>query len=405
MSSGFVAGKAVASITGPAGVALVGQFTNFIAIILTLSNGAINNGIVKYTAENDSKGINQSLLFTTALKISIFCSVVVGITLFLFAGPISNWIFKTPDEYTILVRIFSFCILLYSLNSLLISILNGLRQIKMYTLVNTMGSVVSLLLTLLLVFYFKLTGALYALILSQSIACIITCILLSKVSWFKWNAFKGKLDNSIAKNLLSFSVMALVSVLAMPLAQIIIRNHIASNLGFNSAGYWQAIMRVSDAYLMLFTTAFSTYYLPKLSSLHTDRELRIEIINGYKFVVPILLSSVIIIFFARHLIIKILFTSEFTQMENLFFFQLLGDLFKMLAWILSYLMLAKSMTKEYIITEIFFGVSYVFMCIILTNSLGLKGIVVAFAINYFMYMLCMLFLFRRLLFFKNQPSL
>ncbi|RYE13476.1 MAG: O-antigen translocase, partial [Rickettsiales bacterium] len=72
IASGFVAGKVVAMITGPAGVALIGQFTNFVSIILTVSNGAINTGVVKYTAENEKNEFKLKKLFSTALRISIY---------------------------------------------------------------------------------------------------------------------------------------------------------------------------------------------------------------------------------------------------------------------------------------------------------------------------------------------
>src|SRR5690606_17800592 len=110
-------------------------------------------------------------------------------------------------------------------------------------------------------------------------------------------------------------------------------------------GYWQGMMRISDGYLMLITTALSTYYLPKLSSLTTNKDLRNEIINGYKLIIPLVFSGCILIYFLRFFIIKLLYTTDFIAMENLFLWQLIGDFFKLSAWVLAYLMLAKAMTK------------------------------------------------------------
>ena len=49
--AGFVINKVIAIYVGPSGLAVVGQLQNFMSIITTISNGAITNGIVKYTAE------------------------------------------------------------------------------------------------------------------------------------------------------------------------------------------------------------------------------------------------------------------------------------------------------------------------------------------------------------------
>ena len=51
MLTGLISVKVVASIIGPAGVALVGQLNNFTSIAMTVSSGGINSGITKYIAE------------------------------------------------------------------------------------------------------------------------------------------------------------------------------------------------------------------------------------------------------------------------------------------------------------------------------------------------------------------
>ena len=58
MVTALITTKVVAIIVGPSGVALLGQLTNFVTIILNLASGGINNAITKYIAEykeSDSK--------------------------------------------------------------------------------------------------------------------------------------------------------------------------------------------------------------------------------------------------------------------------------------------------------------------------------------------------------------
>lgn len=103
----------------------------------------------------------------------------------------------------------------------------------------------------------------------------------------------------------------------------------------------------------------------------------------------------------RFFIIKLLFTQEFIIMEKLFFYQLLGDFFKMASWILAYLMVAKSMTKVFVITEIVFSFGYVILGYLCIHYFGIKGVSIAFAINYFIYFILMVVFFRKLLFSKE----
>lgn len=395
--SGFVASKAVAIFTGPPGVALIGAFTNFITIILTFANGAINTGLVKYTAEFNEDENELKALFSTSLKISIFCSTIVGIILILLAPYLSSLIF-IKQEYSNPIRVLGLTIILYSLNSLLISILNGKGQIKTYTIVNTVGTLVGLITTVVLVYLFKIQGALYALVLSQSVVFFVTASLIIKSSWFSWSFFNKSFDKSIAKKLSHYSLMAVITALTGPVSQILLRNILIEKLGLDSAGYWQGMMRISDGYLMLITTSLSTYYLPKLSSIKRDSELQLEIWKGYKIIIPLVFIGCVVIYIMRFFIIKTLYTSDFDKMQELFLYQLLGDFFKMASWILAYLMLAKAMTRLYVITEILFSISYVIISYFCIIYVGLIGITIAFAINYFCYFVLMLVIFRKLIF-------
>jgi PST family polysaccharide transporter len=195
--------------------------------------------------------------------------------------------------------------------------------------------------------------------------------------------------------------MAIIAALSVPISQILLRNILIHNLGINFAGYWQGILRISDGYLLIITTSLSTYYLPKLSSLKEDYDIRWEIYNTLKVVGPAVLFGCIVIYAFRYFIIKVLYTSDFLKMEPLFFWQLMGDFFKMIAWVIGYLMIAKAMTRIYIITDIGFSIAYVSLGYILVKVMGLQGITIAFAITYFIYLLLMVFIFRRILFSKS----
>ncbi|MNK88123.1 Lipid III flippase [compost metagenome] len=255
-----------------------------------------------------------------------------------------------------------------------------------------------MLFTVILVFYFQIIGALYALVLTQSIVFFVSLGLVVKSKWFSWSYFNQSFDKGLALKLSHYSLMAITSVLCIPVAQIVLRNLLISQLGINSAGYWQGMMRISDGYLLLITTSLSTYYLPKLASLKDEVDLRKEIFHGYKIILPFVFISCLIIYLLRFYITSILFSNDFKAMNELFLFQLIGDFFKIAAWLLAFLMMAKSMTKTYIITEVVFTFTYVFFSYISISIFNLKGISIAFAINYFIYFVVMVIIFRKLLF-------
>lgn len=397
IASGFIAAKVIAVLTGASGIALIGNFSNFIAIVLTFSNGAVNNGVIKYTAEGRENEKVLKSLFSTAFRISVTCSVAVGFFLICLAPQLSLLMFST-NIYRNVIYVFGFTIIFYSLNTLLVSILNGKGEIKTYTIVNTAGNLISLILTIVLVYFFKISGALYALVLSQSVLFFVSLFFIYKSPWFSFNFFTQRFEKKIARKLFNFSLMAITSAATVPISQLFLRNMVIDRLGIDQAGYWQGMMRVSDGYLVFITTSLSIYYLPKLSSILSKVELRREIFNGYKLILPIVIVSCFMIFYCRFFIIKILYTNDFLIMEKLFFWQLVGDFFKIASWILSYLMVAKAMTRTFIVTEIVFSLSYVALGYLFVNNYGIGGLSFAFAVNYFIYFVVMVVIFRKMVF-------
>jgi PST family polysaccharide transporter len=397
IASGFVSNKVVAVYTGPAGVAWVGAFTNFILIVFTFANGAINTGVVKYTAEYMGDEPKLRKLFSTAFRISVYCSAVVGVILLLFGSHLAGWVF-TSDIFILPVRVLGLTIILYSLNSLLISILNGRSQLSSYTIVNSAATTVGLFFTIILVYYYNIQGALYSLVLAQSVVFFISLALVIKSPWFSWGYFKERFDGKIAANLSNYSLMAIVAAFTVPLSQLVLRNMLIRETGIDGAGYWQGMMRISDGYLMIITTSLATYYLPVLSAIKTKSALRKEVFKVFRLVVPAVLTGSILIYGLRFFIIRILYTGKFEAMENLFFWQLTGDLFKVVSWLLSYILLARAVTRVYVAAEIVFTISYIGLGYLFVHLFELKGITIAFAVNNFIYFLVMVFMFRKLLF-------
>ena len=151
--SAFVINKVIALYIGPAGLAIVGQLQSFTSIITTFSNGAISSGIVKYTAEYQDIE-EKKKIFSSSIVISLICSLIISIFLFTFSGYLSELILK-DIQYSSVFIIFGATIFLFALNMVLISILNGQKEIKKYVLVNIAGSIFSLVFTSILIMQLK----------------------------------------------------------------------------------------------------------------------------------------------------------------------------------------------------------------------------------------------------------
>ncbi len=391
--SAFIINKVVAIYAGPTGLALIGQLKDFVTMLTNISNGAITQGIVKYTAEYQTIKEKQKI-FSTSIIISLISSFIIAIILFGFSEYLSELILK-DIQYSSVFLVFGSTIFLFALNTVLISILNGQKEIKKYVLVNIVNSIVTLILTSLLVVKFNIQGALYALVINQSIVFFVTLMFVLKSVWFKWEYFKQGVDKDSLIKLSKYSLMAITSAIAAPVSFLIIRNYIGENLGWDSAGYWQGIWYISSMYLLVVTTSLSVYYLPRLSEIENKVELKKEIFSGYKIIMPIVIISALMIYLFKEYVILIAFDEKFMPMMELFKWQLIGDVIKIASWLLAYLMLAKAMTKVFVSTEIIFSVLFVCLSILFINSFGLVGITYAFSLNYLLYLITMIFIFKK----------
>lgn len=396
MINGFVIVKIIAVYVGASGLAFIGQFQNFISILMSFATGAINSGVVKYTAEYREDEIEKQKLWSTAVRISLSATFFTSLMLILFHNYLSNLFFKT-DEYASLFIIFAITLVFFVLNSLLLAILNGQKEIKKLVAIGIVSSFVGLILTGLLSYFFGLYGALLSYTTGQAIVFFVTLIFVFKSNWFKIKLFTDSLDKGYLKKLGGYTAMALSSALSVPVSMVFIRTYIGENLSWDAAGYWDAIWKISAAYLMFVTTTLSIYYLPRLSEIKDNNELRHEIFNGYKVILPIVITIALSIFVLKDFAITLLFTKDFAPMKDLFLYQLIGDVLKIASWLLGYIMIAKAMTQSFIITEILFSVSFVLLSVFFIKFYGLIGVTMAFALNYLLHLFTMIFIFRNTL--------
>lgn len=391
--TGFIIAKVIALYSGPTGLAIVGQFQNLIQTVQSFSGSLVQQGVVKYVAEYREDIAQKSRILSSATIICISVSLVSGTILFFLRSYMANYL--KLAAYENIITLFSCTLILLSLNAFLLSVLNGEREIAKYNICNIINSLVGLFAMVYLIVRYNLYGGLLALVLSQSVVFFFTLCVVTKSKWFQLKNFIQGIDGESLYKLSQYALMAMVSSFVAPIAQMVIRNYIEHHLSWYAAGLWQAMLRISDGYLLLITASLGIYYLPKLAELQTTADLKKEIIAGYKTILPIISILATVVFICKYHIVRLLFSSQFLPMLSLFKYQLLGDVLKIGSWLLAYLMLAKAMTKEFILTEIFFSCSYVILTMIGVHCLGLIGAPVAFALNYALYWLCVAFIMRK----------
>lgn len=391
IASALVLNKILAVYVGPAGYAIIGQFQNAVSIVVSLAGGVVATGVTKATAQHFDDETKQHAVWQTAIRFSLGASLVTGVSLLFVGDWLSGWLLHRADMSSVFGWL-SLTLPAMAANNLLLAIVNGKKEVGTYVIANIIGSLLSLLVIGLLAYKFGLYGALVAFTINPAIALLSTAAMVARRDWFKAKSLWGQMNRPALRELAGFGAMGLTSALTVPVTFMLIRDHLAANLGLTDAGYWQASWKISDTYLMLVTSTLSVYYLPRLAEISTSPELKAEILKVYRFVMPIVAVGAVTIYLLRDFIIQTLFTSNFLPMRELFPWQLAGDVIKIGSWILGYILLGRAMVKFFVMTEVAFSISFYLLSCLLVSVFGLVGVSIAYAINYCLHWACMAFL-------------
>jgi O-antigen/teichoic acid export membrane protein len=396
MLTGFISVKVVALIIGPGGIALLGQLNNFSSIIMTGASGGINSGITKYVAEYKGSPSKVRLLLSSALQITITLSVIFGIVLILFANYFSQ-IILFDSSYSYVFVLFGITLTLYTLNGYLMSILNGFKEFDKFVKISIINSIFGAVVSVGLVYFWQLKGALISAVTYQSIAFFITVLMIRNSPWFATKNINVPFSKLVLKKYLRYSLMAIVSASTVPVTQLFIRGYVIEHLSATEAGWWEGMNRISGIYLLVITSSFGVYYLPRLSEINDKHELRKEIFTAYKVILPILIVCFFGVYILRDRIIQILFTPDFYPMRNLFGWQLIGDFFKISTWLIGVTFIAKTLTKLYIFNEIFFSLLFIVASIFFLKRYGIVGVTIAYTLDYILGLIFMIIVFKKVI--------
>lgn len=178
---------------------------------------------------------------------------------------------------------------------------------------------------------------------------------------------------------------------------IIIREMVEWNLSITDAGLWQAMFSLSDRYLAVITGTMVVYFIPKLSGISETSELVREIRKAFKRIIPVMIFIAGTIWLCRDLIISILLAETFRPMRVLFGFQMMGDVFRISAIILSYIITSKAMFRSGLKADLSFHALLIVCTYFCLKQFGLVGCSYAYAIACLLYFCIYLIIFKDLI--------
>lgn len=382
--AGLLVIKLVAFFAGPEGVGKMGQFMSMISLLTVLAGGGIASGVTKYVSEYRNSLTQLEPLIRSGLSFSLVTSAITGVLTLIFSRQLAELLLGDV-RYESLIWVLSVAQCMIALHNYLVAIINGFMDVKRVAMIHVAGGALSVGITAVLAWQYRLYGALLALVMGQAVLLFLSAGMAWRSGHIRIGFLRPGHDAQMIGRLLRFSAMTVTSALLPPLVQIWVRNHLAERFSWQEVGYWQAVSKISDAYLLFITMAINMYYLPKLSSILDGAAFRVELRRAYVVIMPVVVVMASALYLMRHWALLILFNENFANAAPLFLPQLLGDVVKIAAFLQSYIMIAKALTKTFLFSELLFSLTYVILVEALVTRYGLIGAMYAFAGNYVLY--------------------
>lgn len=395
MAAGLVAVKITAHYLGVANFGLTGQISSLIAIVTLLSSGGVSVGLTKIFADTRFDPDSEKGWLRAAWLLAGLFALMLFIGFLIFRSTIEKNVLGDSGYAGVIFVALCLTIIPISSSGISQGIINGSHRDRTYSRSLVLGSALGLFGFLVLSWWFSAIGALLGMI----------WIAVAQALAFIWSA-RGLRDKCPQRNiaavelktkmrfLFNFGMLSITAGVTIPLVYMAVRVLIESHHGAAALGIWQATVRLSEAYTQLPIVMLSVVFFSRFASAAGKPLILKSVFETYAFVAGLMLIISVFVFFARHLLVRILFTDQFSSVSDYVGWQLLGDSFRMLAYTGTIILGARGKIRWGIAGEFAQAILFIGLSVILIPMYETVAPFLAYTLAYFIYFILTLLALR-----------
>ncbi len=379
---GIVRVKVVAVLLGPTGIGVMSLLQATIDLVRNATGLGINISGVRDIADSAITKNAQIMANTvTILRRWAVGTGVLGLLVTVsLSFQLSNYSFGN-DDYALSIAYISIILLFNSISASQITILQGLRKMRQIAKSTIYGSLLSVLLTIPVFWWFGSDGIVLALLIGSLITLFVSWmytrkidISISKLSFT--DTFKGGL--SMAK----LGSLIVVSGFVATATMYAVRSFIASENNVDAVGYFQAAWMISNVYMGIVLNAMLADFLPSLSAISKNNLASNKLINEQMEVALLIGSPLIVLLISfSEPVINILYSQSFSPAIQLLQWQMLGAFFVFVSWPIGVMFLAKNKGIYSVIINSVWSMSYYIIITLGWNRYGFNILGIAYFVS------------------------
>lgn len=380
----IVRSKFIAIFLGPAGMGIEGLLSSATGMISSLTNFGLGVSAVRNIASANESGNHTKIIkITSVVRKLVWLTGLFGALATIILAPNLSQITFGNQEYTLPFVWLSCTLLFNQLTSGQNVLLQGMRKLQYLAKANLAGSIAGLLISLPLYYFFGINGIVPALITISVLSFLFTWYFASKI---KLEKVKVKIKEIFfeGKEMLKMGFVLSLSGLITVGSSYIIRIYIGDNGGIDDVGLYTAGFAIIFSYTGLIFNAMATDYYPKLSGVSNDSLKTNLLINQQAEIALLILAPILTIFLIFiNWIILILYTTKFLPINEMIHWAALGMYFKVVAWSLGFVLLAKGNSKIFFWSELITNIYMLIFNVLGYKYYGLEGLGFSFLVSYF----------------------
>lgn len=339
--SALVVIKLLALYSGPVGFGLLSQLMGLVAIASMLAGGGITNGVIKVLSVDRSDTAEGQRWIASALAITLAFSTGLALILLGSASRISDNLLQ--GEFYPAILVLAVAQFLVGVGSLVLAEACSQGNSRKYAAINIIGTISGATLVVAGAYWYGLNGAAFATVLSPAMIGIVGMVAMLQ-SRHAILFVRPEVDWVRVRHLLSFSSLTLVGALSVPLAQMYIREAMASDFSWESVGLWQGTAKISDVYMQFVGVILINHALPRFSNRDTRKAL-LELRRIVAWLLAFLVLGFGVLWIFLDFAIALVFSEAFLPMRKYFLPQMFGDFLRTIAAAFSFFLLARGQIR------------------------------------------------------------
>ena len=379
----LIRGKAVALLIGTAGMGLNGLLLSGLKLVQTLTSLGISESAVRDMSIAFGSGDETKLATTyTVFRRWIWFTAILGaVSSILFAPLLSRFAFGN-DQYTSAFVWLSSTFIFGALSGGIYTVLRATRKISYLAQANIYGSIAGLLVTLPILYIWRLDGVLPSIIAAAAASYLISVYFRKKVNLEVVHLSLSE-TFKIGKPMAIMGLNLSMSALLGAASAFVVNAYISNSGSLSDLGLYSAGMSIMGGYVGMVFNAIGTDYFPRLSAvIHNEIEWR-SIVNQQAELVLIILAIVLVfLVLTAPILIRILLSQEFLAARNFIIISALAIPIKGFVWVLGFIFLAQGDSKLFFMTELIANVYTLGLNVLFYFYFGLDGLGISMCIGY-----------------------